>query len=885
MRPVPEPAPSFAALLRQLRIRSGLTQEELARAATLSYRSISDLERGINLTARSQTTRLLADALKLSGAERASFESASRGMSSPHPRTVQKRAADTWSGGVAAATRTLPRDTGAFTGRERELAALLTAAASTSRSGQVVGIHAIGGMAGVGKTTFAVHAAHQLAPRFTDGQLFLPLHGHTPGQRPVEPADALASLLLTAGLAPAQIPPGLDERVRLWRDHAAGRRLLLVLDDATGHEQVRPLIPGTPGSLVLITSRRHLTALDDAQTVSLDTLPAGQAAELLIRLASRPDLTAGDAKTAEIVRLCGYLPLAIGMLARQLHHHPSWTAADLAGELATARDRLDLMRAENVSVAAAFDLSYQDLSPGQQRLFRRLGLHPGPEIDGYTAAALDGTETALASRHLTALYEHYLLTEPARGRYRLHDLIREHARALACADPQAEQEAATGRLLAYYAHTACAADRHLARRSPAQPPSGWAAPDDAPVLATRREAIAWIQSERASLHAVTLAAAEHGQPGLAITLAAATHSYLRFSGHWDQALSQDATAVELAVRLGDLPGEAGARTNLGSVLLAARDYPAATGHLARALEIYQRLDDRLGEAEVRTELAAAQYLAGDNRAAADGLSCALRLYRELGESRGEAHALSRLASVQIVTGDYAGASDGLSRALELYREVGDQLGAAHALHELGAARHALGDYALAADRLEQALAVYRELGDQLGEANALLDLAGVQEATGELDAATAGLTGALDLYRDLGDRLGKANMLNQLGAVQLASGRLDAASASLSEALELYRELGDQAGEAESLANLGNLELAGDRVGTALGYFGQARVIAADVASVPIEARAAEGTGRCHVRRGERAEAVAMLREALELYERIGSPAAARARDALSALG
>src|SRR6516162_6226774 len=181
----------------------------------------------------------------------------------------------------------------------------------------------------MGKTTFAVHAAHRLAGTFPDGQFFLPLHAHTPGQRPVEPADALASLLLTAGVPAAQIPPGVEARAARWRDHVAGRKILLVLDDAAGHEQVRPLLPGTAGSLVLVTSRRRLAALEDAAVASLDILPPGEAAVLLARLTGRPDLGQGAGPGGQLTRLCGYLPLAIGMIASQLRHHPAWTAGQL----------------------------------------------------------------------------------------------------------------------------------------------------------------------------------------------------------------------------------------------------------------------------------------------------------------------------------------------------------------------------------------------------------------------------------------------------------------------------------------------------------------------------------------------------------------------------
>src|SRR5262249_52554267 len=239
---------------------------------------------------------------------------------------------------------------------------------------------AIGGMAGIGKTTFAMHAAHRLAGSFPDGQLFLPLHAHTAGQRPVDPADGLASLLMAGGVPAVQIPPGLEARAARWRDHVAGRKILLGLDDAAGHEQVRPLLPGTAGGLGLITSRRRLTARQAAGIIGLDARPAGEGAELLAGRVGRPGLGAEDAAVAEITRLWGYLPLAIGMLASQLRHHPARTLAQLATGLAKARDRLDLMRAENLSVGAALDLSYADLTPDQQRLFRRLRLSPVPRF-------------------------------------------------------------------------------------------------------------------------------------------------------------------------------------------------------------------------------------------------------------------------------------------------------------------------------------------------------------------------------------------------------------------------------------------------------------------------------------------------------------------------
>ena len=364
-----EPPAGFPGVLRRLRTGAGLTQEELAAAARVSPRAISDLERGAVSTPQKDTVRLLAEALELDGWTRVEFEAAARG------RVATGRA----RGEGPAAIRALPRDVASFTGRRHELAELADAAAA---SGEVVSIHAIGGMAGIGKTAFAVHAAHSLARRYPGGQIFLPLHGHTPGHQPIDPADALASLLLTVGVQAGQIPADLEARTGLWRDRLAGRPLLLVLDDAASSEQIRPLLPGAGGSLVLITSRRRLTALEDTQTISLDALPPGEAAELLVRLAVRPGLSPTDPAVREITRLCGCLPLAIGMVARQLYHHPAWTLAGLAAELAAAVNRLELLATENLSVAAAFDLSYADLTPGQQQLFRRLGCTQAPTSTG-----------------------------------------------------------------------------------------------------------------------------------------------------------------------------------------------------------------------------------------------------------------------------------------------------------------------------------------------------------------------------------------------------------------------------------------------------------------------------------------------------------------------
>jgi tetratricopeptide (TPR) repeat protein/transcriptional regulator with XRE-family HTH domain len=865
---VAEPPVTFAALLRKLRAEARLTQEELAETARLSPRSVSDLERGIAAAPRRETVRLLADALRLAGPERAEFEAVARGRPVPSVPPAD----------AAAAIRTLPRDIASFTGRQRELQELVETAAG---AGGVLGIHAIGGMAGVGKTAFAVHAAHRLADRFPGGQIFLPLHGHTPGQRPVDPADALASLLLTAGVPAGQIPPGLEARMALWRDRLAERQLLLVLDDAASSEQVRPLLPGGGGSLVLVTSRRHLSALEDATSVSLDTLPPGEAAALLVRLAGRAGLSPTDPVVAEIVRLCGFLPLAIGMVARQLHHHPAWTAAGRAAELAAARDRLELMATENLSVAAAFNLSYADLTGDQQRLFRRLGLHPGADIDGYAAAALDGTDLVPARRGLEALYDQYLLIEPAAGRYRLHDLIREHARAMAGRlDTDNDRDQATARLLDYYQHTAALADALIARQ--ARPGPGAAdgtVPAAVPALAGPEQALAWARAERASLLACLDHATTTGEHSRVTALTAGVAGLLRHDGPWADAIARHMAAVQAARHLGDRLGQANALSDLGEVRRRMGDYTAAAQADEQALGIYRDLGDRQGQANALNDLGKVQ-LASDYPAAAQALDEALGIYRDLGDRQGQASALRDLGIVKLLTGDYPAAAQALDQALGIYRDLGDRQGQAGALNYLGLMRRTTGDYPAAAQMLEQALGIYRDLGDRLGQANALNDLGFLRLATGDYPAAAQVLEQALGIYRDIGDRLGQANVLNDLADVRL-TGDYPAAAQMLEQALSIYRDIGNRGGEAEALNKRGTLHRVSGDLAQAEGSHQQALDLSREIASSWDEAHALAGLGRCALAAGHARQAEILLRQALEIFQRIG---AAEALDLLAEL-
>ncbi len=769
--------------------------------------------------------------------------------------------------------RSLPRDIVGFTGRQCELDLLMGAVVDKpAASGAVVGIHAIGGMAGIGKTAFAIHAAHLLAPRFPDGQVFLPLHGHTPGHHPVDPADALASLLLMVRVGAQQIPPGLEERTALWRNHLASRRLLLVLDDAVGHDQVRPLLPGDGSSVVLVTSRRHLTALD-TQVISLDAMPPDQAAGLLVGLAARPDMVPGDRAVAQIAALCGYLPLAIGMLARQLHHHPAWTSADLAADLATARDRLELMHAENLSVAAAFDLSYQDLDAGQQRLFRHLGLHLGTDIDVYAAAALDGTDVAAARRNLGVLYDQYLLTEPVRGRYRLHDLIREHARSLAAADPPEDQHAAVNRLLDYYVYAAATAEARMARQSRALPsPAALPAPTAAvPDMSDNKRALSWARAERTNLLACLNEVTRTGQDARVVALTAGMAAFFRQDGPWADAATRHATAVQAAQTLGDRLAEAQARYDLGVVLRLSGDYPAAAKALEQALALFRDLGDRQGEANALSSLGNIRYVTGEYGDAAGVLAEALAIFCDLGDQLGQTNALSTQGAVRRQTGDYQGAAEALEEAAALCRRLGISQGEANALNHLGTVRRQTGDYQGAAEALEEAVEIYRDLGDRMGAANGLSFLGAVRQLKGDYQGAADALAEALAKFRELGNRAGQANSLAFLGVVRRETGDYSCASEALGAALPILRDLGDRGGQAEALNEMGTLHRLSGDLSQAAACHQHALELAREIGSSWDEAHALAGLGRCALAAGGSAEAVNGLKQASEIFQRIGA--------------
>ena len=786
---------------------------------------------------------------------------------------------------AATAPRQLPAAVRHFTGRHSELdflSSLLEPVEGTAGGGGTVVISAIDGMAGIGKTALAVYVAHRLADKFPDGQLFLDLHGYTQGQQPRTSDQALDWLLRALDVPPERIPRDGEQAAALYRQRLADTRTLIVLDNAATEAQVRPLLPGTGSCLVLVTSRRRLKALDDAHTLSLDLLPARDAVALLYAVAGPGRFPADDPQLGEVAELCGYLPLGLRIAASLLRHRPTWSLEHLAGQLRDQHQRVATLSDGDRELAAVFDLSYTSLDELHRRLWRRLGLVPGPDLDGYAAAALVELDRASAAELLEDLVDHNLLTAHAPGRYRLHDLLRARARTLVtAAEPSAAREAAVDRLLRYYARAAESASIPIARYPRPRPDATVPAVQDHDPESART----WLRTEYPNLDAAFTAARARGLDEHVIALAAGLAEFLGTDGPLTRAMQLHQTAAETAERLGHRVAHANALTELGRARRLTGDYPGADDVATQALEIYRALDYRLGEANALHDLGRVRYLTGDSSRSDDAHTRALEIYQALNDRHGEANALTELGRVRHLTGDYPGAADAQTRALEIYRALGDRYGEATALTTVGRVRRLTGDYLAAADAHTRALEIYRALGHRIGEANALTDLGRIRHLTGDyVEAEDAHIRG-LEIYRALGHGLGEANTLVNLGRVRHLTGDYPGAADAHTSALEIYRTLGDRSGEAWALNYYAATHAAIGRRARALALFQQARVMNRELNKPDDEAVALEGIAEHHLATGDPVQGIAYLRQALEMYERLGmAPDARRVQSQLDDL-
>jgi tetratricopeptide (TPR) repeat protein/transcriptional regulator with XRE-family HTH domain len=829
----------LGGLVRAHRQRLGLTQEALAAATGISARTIRDIETGRIASPRPGTVRLLADALGLSEKDRTVLHCAAASSGNDPAGMPADALSATHAGppppqpapAPAPAPAQLPPDVASFTGRGAELArldALLLGTGSPATPGRTrparrprpapVVVAAVSGTAGVGKTALAVHWAHQARGRFPDGQLYVNLRGYDPDQ-PMAAGDALAGFLGALGLAGRDIPHDVDDRAARYRTVTAGRRMLVVLDNAATVEQVRPLLPGTGPCAVLVTSRDSLAglvALHGAHRLDLDLLPAADAHALLRRLVG-PRVDAEPDAAAALAAQCVRLPLALRVAAELAACRPAALLSGLAGELADQRRRLDLLDAggdRRAAVAAVFSWSLRHLPPAAARTFRLLGLHPGAETDAHAVAALTETGLEHSRRMLDGLARAHLVHPTTGGRYGMHDLLRAYAASLATAQDSDEQRrAALGRLFDYYLAAAAAAMSRLhpaeAHLRPRIPP----ATTPMPVLADPDEALAWLDVERPGLVAAAAHTAAHGWPTHTIRLAVILYRYLD-GGHYTDALATHAHARNAAQRVGDQAGEALALLGLGMVHHRLGRYGPAADHLRQALALFQRAGDGTGQARALSSLGAVESRLGRYEPAAAHHRQALALFQRAGDRAGEARALNNLGLVETRLGRYEPAATHHRRALALFRQAGHRTGEAVALNSLGTAEAGLVRYRPAAAHHRQALTLFRQLGDRSGEASALANLGIVYCRRGRPERAAEQFSLALTLFRGSGERDGAAIALNGLGDAARAAGRPADALTHHTEALAIATETGARDQQASAHAGLGHAHHAlGDPTG------------------------------------------------------------------------
>jgi DNA-binding SARP family transcriptional activator/tetratricopeptide (TPR) repeat protein len=746
----------------------------------------------------------------------------------------------------------LPSPVDGFVGRDAQLAQLdaflagVNTASAQRGGAPTLIIAAIGGTAGVGKTSLAVHWGQRVRHQFPDGQLHLDLRGYSTSP-PVQPGQALAQFLHALGVPAERVPPDVDEAAAMYRTLVADRRMLIVLDNAASPDQVRPLLPGSPRCLVVVTSRDRLGGLivsEGARLLALDVLPPEGAHALLETIIGAGRTAAEPDAVAALAQACGYLPLALRIAAANLAMRPQSSIAGYAAELREG-NRLAALRVdgdEQSAVRAAFDLSYATLKPDERCVFRRLALMPGPDADVAVAATLADVERTQARRILGRLVDRHLVRETAIGRFALHDLLRLYARSLADGEDGATVvDAALDRLYAHYVGATEATANLLYRETIRLPAAAGNAPAASP-FGDHIEALAWLDAERANLVALVHAAAEHGPRPAGWRLADNLRGYFylrRPAADW---LSVGTNALR-----------------------------AAEGHPAP-------------QASAHLSLGVAYNTQGNRDLAIDHFTSALALTQVSGWLEGQAAALNNLGTVHSQTGHHRAAADWFAKAVRVHERAGRPLGQAIAVDNMGIVHRELGEPEAAADLHRQAIALHKATEFPFGHATAQMNLGAAYFDLGRLDESEAQYVEAHALHRQTGNRDREAICLYGLAEVHCAAGRHEQALELARDALAVARDIADRRTEANAAITLGTIYGRLDRHRPALEHHRHALQLARQTDSRYIRARALVAVAGAELALGQVTDAHATVQEALALTERDGYQRLAAEARALAAV-
>jgi tetratricopeptide (TPR) repeat protein len=733
-------------------------------------RAISNLERDRTRNPHPRSVRMMTGALGLTEAAgdellacyRASWDAGLRSPRLPDagsaagPRSASLgRERGLVTGVPALMPRQLPHAVGNFVGRRAELGSLTRLPEKDRGVDGAVAISAIGGTAGVGKTALAVYWAHQAASRFPHGQLYVNLRGFDLSGTPATPAEAIRGFLDALGVPADRIPQGLDAQAGLYRSMLVGKQVLIVLDNARDEQQVRPLLPASPGCLVIVTSRNQLTGLaasDGARLLSLDVLTDAEARHMLAVRIGEGRAAAEPAAVAEIAGLCAHLPLALAIAAARAAARPRFTLAALADEFRDVRSRLDALATSDLAsnVRAVFSWSDRQLSPAAARMFRLLGAHPGPDISAPAAASLAGVSLRQVRQALNELTMVSLVAEHAPGRYAFHDLLRAYAAEQvrsAVGDPAYRD--AIHRVLDHYLHTAAAANKLL---NPARDPIDLAPPQPGgrpQELGDSAQARSWFETEHAVLLAAIALAAEHRFDTHAWQLPWTLTDFFDWQGHWRDWIAAQRTAVAAAQRLGDRAAQARAYRSLGDACSRLGCFDEAHTDLGQALGLFHEVGDHIGEARAHQALSWLLDRQGRPEQALSHDQVALRLYEDTGHRKGQANALNAIGWLLAQLGDHQQALDYCMKALNLHRELGNRRGEAATWDSLGYARHHIGQHAKAISCYRRALGLFRDLGDRYNQAEILTHIGDTHHAARDDRGAHDTWQEALAILHDL----------------------------------------------------------------------------------------------------------------------------------------
>ncbi|MFD5748489.1 BTAD domain-containing putative transcriptional regulator [Streptomyces sp. NPDC127033] len=780
---------------------------------------------------------------------------------------------------ATASPRNLPHQS-PLVGRGPELRALGAVIDTAAPDAPVITLETVSGMAGVGKTAVAVHMARHLAGRFPAAQLYLDLRAHSPAQEPLNPAEALATLLRLLGAPADEIPMELEGRTALWRTMLAERRAVIVLDDAASAEQVRPLLPGGSASLTIITSRRHLAGLPYALPIHLDVLPAADAIALFRRFAGE-DRTRDVEQTERIVRICGCLPLAIELVASRFRARPAWTLTTLAERLARPSGRLAEIRDADRRMELAFDLSYRTLTESQRVAFRRLGLHPGADFTVEAAAALLGLPEGTAEQLIEDLLACHLLREPEPDRYQFHDLLAEYAHSLAISeDNKQDCERVVLRVINFYVEVADRADRLLYPRRiriAARERSAIEVAGNAEVGAAK----SWFAAERGNLLAAERCARARGHTERAAQLAYGMAGFLDAECHWQDAATVLEHAVTHWAGTADRYSLCRALLCLGATQANIGGYAEAGGTGRRALGIARATGDREAEAEILRVQGVLSWHMGENRTALVHFQDSFAIKSVSGDTWDKARAYNNVAITLMNLREYHRALGHFGKALQSFTAAEDHASAGKVLNNLGDLQIRMGDREAARRSYEEAISVLECAGNRYDRATARGSLADLKMESGQVESALSLYRESLTEFRVLGDRKSQSDTLIGVGEVYRRSGDGEKASGYYRDALKLAREIGASHQAAQALRYLGQVDLTCGRLDAAVEHLEEAVATAVRTDDLDAEVGARKVLAEVRLAAGEGADARAQLVRLLDAVRDVDPEEAARIRDRL----